>query len=102
MRTFLSLSILFALALPAQAGHCATWTTSAADATLDASAAEQGTYYVVGVCAIVAFVTNHLVCGGDGATWIYEETNGLPGLQRSDEIADDTCHGLIAGDSIVF
>ena len=25
--------------------------------------------------------------------WIYRETNGIPGLQRGDEVVDDTCGG---------
>jgi hypothetical protein len=34
--------------------------------------------------------------------WIYEESNGMPGLQRGDETWDDTCGGLVEGDTIVF
>jgi hypothetical protein len=37
-----------------------------------------------------------------GSIWIYEESNGMPGLQRGDEIVDDTCGGAIPGDTIVF
>lgn len=34
--------------------------------------------------------------------WIYQETNGHPGLQRGDEITDDTCHGMIEADTVIF
>lgn len=34
--------------------------------------------------------------------WIYYETNGIPGLQRLDWVVDDTCHGMISGDSWVW
>jgi hypothetical protein len=36
------------------------------------------------------------------STWVYEESNGIDGLQRGDEIVDDTCHGMIASDTIVL
>ena len=34
--------------------------------------------------------------------WVYEESNGIAGLQRDDEIRDDTCRGLIPGDTVIF
>lgn len=42
-------------------------------------------------------------CQMDPCTfWIYEETNGVEGLQRDDDVVDDTCHGAVPGDTIVF
>lgn len=34
--------------------------------------------------------------------WIYKESNGQPGLQRQDEIVDDTCGHPELGDTIIF
>jgi hypothetical protein len=34
--------------------------------------------------------------------WIYQESNGILGLQRGDEVHDDTCAGQIDPDTIVF
>lgn len=34
--------------------------------------------------------------------WVYEESNGIAGLQRADEVHDDTCGGEIPGDTIWF
>lgn len=35
--------------------------------------------------------------------WVYEESNRVAGLQRADEVVDDTCGGAAgAGDTIVF
>lgn len=34
--------------------------------------------------------------------WIYQESNGIAGLQRSDEVHDDTCGGMIEADTIVY
>lgn len=34
--------------------------------------------------------------------WVYQESNGHPGLQRGDEVYDDTCHGMVEADTIVF
>ena len=36
------------------------------------------------------------------STWVYFESNDMAGLQRVDEVKDDTCHGQIEGDVIVF
>ncbi|HUR70234.1 MAG TPA: hypothetical protein VM370_13400 [Candidatus Thermoplasmatota archaeon] len=37
-----------------------------------------------------------------GYLYVYEESNGIEGLQRQDEVHDDTCGGAIPGDRIVF
>lgn len=85
MRLVLPLAILLALSLPAQAAHCETWSTTPAE--IDA-----GGYYVeLDTCPMCIF-----------SVWIYEESNGIEGLQRGDEIVDDTCHGMIRADTIVF
>jgi hypothetical protein len=35
--------------------------------------------------------------------WVYQESNGIDGLQRGDEVVDDTCGGAAgASDTIVF
>ena len=34
--------------------------------------------------------------------YVYEETNGADGLQRGDDIVDDTCAGMIKSDTIVL
>lgn len=34
--------------------------------------------------------------------WVYQESNGQPGLQRRDEVADDTCGHPELGDTIIF
>src|SRR5688572_27227927 len=105
MRAFpilVPLAIAFLLASPATAFHCETWSTSRPELTIDGSPAGGPTYYVDAVCGIVGFVTNHAFGCGDGAIWVYEESNGIPGQQRGDEAADDTCHGAIVPDTIVF
>lgn len=55
-----------------------------------------GAYYLISDCPFV----------GPGSCmwsiWVYEETNGIEGLQRADEVVDDTCSGAIPGDRIVF
>ncbi len=37
-----------------------------------------------------------------GTTWIYQESNGIPGLQRNDDFHDDTCGGQITADTILY
>ncbi len=82
----LAASTLVALGLPASAGHCTTWTTSAPELDLTRNGAP---YYV------------DLDPPAEGI-WVYEESNGIAGLQRGDEVVDDTCHGLIDADEIIF
>jgi len=50
-------------------------------------------YVVLDVCWLEA-------CGG--SFWIYEETNGIDGLQRNDEFLGDTTCGHFPADTIVL
>lgn len=94
----LTLALALALALPATAQHCASWDTMNA-ITVDK-------YYVIEDCWLAPFIGAHGPwCQNDGpfmGLWIYEESNGIPGLQRGDEWHDGTCHGMIEPDRIVF
>lgn len=36
------------------------------------------------------------------SVWIYQESNGIPGLQRQDSVRDNTCGGTIAPDTLIF
>ena len=36
------------------------------------------------------------------AFWLYEETNGYPGLQRADASVDNTCAGRIPADTRLY
>lgn len=53
------------------------------------------------------FYVDNDLCQVDGtcifSIWIYQETNGIDGLQRNDDVHDDTCDGA-AGESdlIIF
>ena len=76
-----------AIALPAgSAEHCTTYSTSVPE--LDTTQFG-GAYYW----------DNDVVVGV--STWVYEETNNIVGLQRGDEVHDDTCHGMIEADTII-
>ena len=81
----LCLSLLTA-PLPAVAAHCTEWSTSAPEVDL------ANEYYVD---------FDHCEPCMD-TFWVYDESNGLPGLQRDDEIWSDTCHGMIAPDTVIF
>lgn len=70
----------------AGADHCATWSTS----NPEADTTTMGGPYYVDLDGIAEGI------------WIYEESNGLPGLQRGDEMKDDTCHGSIESDTIIL
>ena len=34
--------------------------------------------------------------------WLYQESNDMEGLQRGDEVVDDTCGGAIDSDTDIF
>lgn len=74
------------------------WTTS--DPDFDSSR-DLGT----GATGLRYYMDND-TCQTDGtclfSTWIYEEGNGIDGLQRGDEVIDDTCDGLIESDIVIF
>ena len=84
--TLLTLAAL-SVALPAGlADHCEGFSTSVPEA-------EAAPYYV----------DNDLCQPGCAfSIWVYEETNGIAGLQRGDEVVDDTCHGSIEADTIIL
>lgn len=45
------------------------------------------------------------MCDASGClagTWVYRETNGYDGLQRLDELRDDTCGGLLEPDTLML
>lgn len=78
MDRFVAFSCL-ALALltpPAFATHCTGPTTSEPDLSWD------GTYVDHSLAGVV----------------VYQESNGIAGLQRRDFHVDDTCHGMISPD----
>ncbi len=97
---------MVALTLPTIAEGCVPTTTTpricalgGALPDLCASGDISGTYYVDVDCSF--FWT------GPGpecilSLWIYEESNGRPGLQRWDEVVDNTCGAIIDGDTIIF
>lgn len=98
MRAIVLLAVL-ALAPVAGAHHCSAPSTS--------FAIEATGYYVYDACLENAITGDDKAgqeCGwwGPWAVWIYQESNGIAGLQRADEMGDDTCHGLIEGDTVVL
>lgn len=103
---FLLLAALTALAVPTGAEACVP-TTSEADV-------EAAGYYVDDLvsCTDRSFPWCTYVCiwqvdvclveTGLWYSWVYQESNGIPGLQRHDDMWDDTCGGLIPGDTVVY
>lgn len=76
------------------ASHCATWTTSSPEHSVCNEA--------IGLCHYVDF---DYICDPQCwiySAWIYQESNGQSGLQRLDDVEDDTCYGMIPGDTIVY
>ena len=94
MRSLLVLSVVLALASPVGAEHC----------TGPQQSEHELTTCVAGMfpCYYVDNDACSPECGPGLNVWIYEESNGWPGLQRGDEVDDDTCHGMIEPDTVIF
>ncbi len=83
---FLALTVALVVALSGtgNASHCTTWSTS------DPEVEAFGFYVDNDLCQPQCIFS----------IWSYEETNGIPGLQRGDEVRDDTCHWMIESDTL--
>ena len=100
LRTIIAaLLVALAIAAPAGAEECVPTTSNAYQADK---------YYVDFSCFADDPDTCDTIClallvpyGVFCTLWIYEESNEIAGLQRGDEIVDETCHGMIAPDTIV-
>lgn len=96
---FLVLAASVALAPMALGSHCTTYSTSLPeyDTKLVSEATGQPRLYADDDCFPLVACWDVFF-----SFWIYEESNGIDGLQRGDEWQDDTCHGLIAPDKLIF
>lgn len=86
------LLLALALAGTGAAGHCASWSSTTADVDTCQAGASPCYYVSIDFCQPDCHIL----------VWVYEESNGVPGLQRGDEVVDNTCHGMIPADTIVF
>lgn len=79
-----AVSLVLMLMGSTDAEHCTTWSTSHPEVSVD------------------GFYVDNDVCQPECvfSIWLYEEGNGIPGLQRGDEVVDDTCHGMIESDTV--
>lgn len=94
MRIPLLTAIALAAALStASASDCETWSTSDPEGCWGPNAPWSCEYYY-----------ENDMCQPDCifSFWIYQESNGIDGLQRGDKVVDDTCHGMIDADTIIF
>lgn len=84
------------LSLPAAgAEECAltTSTTDGSQVVVDTTTNDAVVHYLaIDLCQPDCFFS----------IWPYREYNGVPGLQRADEMRDDTCGGLYEGDGFEF
>ena len=87
--TLLTLAAI-AIAIPAGAAHCTAPNTEAPE--VDTTAVGGAHYVDNDLCQPECIFS----------IWIYEESNGISGLQRGDEVVDSTCHGMIESDTIIF
>lgn len=96
MRTFLAATlaaVMVLLSIPANAGHCTTYSTSVND---------EDTLIIQNPAAPIYHVWDHCQPECLFSYWAYEETNGIPGLQRGDMVVDDTCHWMIEADTWIY
>lgn len=106
MRAILVVVTLFAagFTVPASAGHCTAWTTSE-PYFYDYYRSGWPLYLQripTGATGTAGVYVHYDAQGYTVEFWIYAESNGIPGWQRGDENKDDTCHGMIKPDTVIF
>lgn len=86
------LAIITMMAFAGAASGCEP-TTASPEVSADIPVA--GTFYVDKDCPSI---------GGSEciSVWIYQESNGILGLQRNDDVHDNTCGGQIDHDTVVL
>lgn len=94
--TLFAAALALALAAPAFASAC-VMTTTEADFDSDP----------LGLGLTIRYYVDNDDCNATGlcvfSIWIYKEANGVDGLQRQDEVVDDTCSGAAGpGDAIIL
>lgn len=88
--------VLLLVMLPAEAAHCTTYSTSTTDLDERTIIVDIGQIFDPGARFYFFYDACHPNCLFSFG--IYEESNGIPGLQRYDGGADDTCHLAIMPD----
>ncbi|HUR70058.1 MAG TPA: hypothetical protein VM370_12505 [Candidatus Thermoplasmatota archaeon] len=95
MRALLLLAIIAAFLVAAPAEATCEMTTSTPEVDTGDHGPDLPRYYV----------DNDVIqtAGPIFSIWVYEESNGLDGLQRGDEVVDDTCGGAAGpGDTVII
>lgn len=84
---------------PVLAQHCKTYSTSISDLEAGVIVVPVDLDAVLGIFYIV-----YDVCQPECilSYWVYDESNGIPGLQRGDVMHNDTCHHMIASDTVAL
>lgn len=90
MRAIVLACVLSLATMSASADHCVVW-------------AGPHPEIVTGETPLGSFYADNDLCQPECmfSLWVYQETNGIDGLQRGDSVVNDTCHGTIPADSIV-
>lgn len=103
--TATAFAVMLALALAGARADATCYTTTAPDATIpDATGAVGGDIYVSFDLGLLGYVSclgsDHGFC----SFWVYQESNGIPSLQRDDEAQSDVagCTDGTRGDTLIF
>lgn len=88
--------ILVLTLAPVDASHCVTYSTSRTDLEARTIVIEVGEVPTTDDFHYAYYDACHPGCLFSFGT--YQESNGIPGLQRGDGFVNDTCHGLIPAD----
>lgn len=77
-------SVLLILSIPSTLAECPSVESPTAEVS--------GVYVELDQCQPTCLIS----------LWIYQESNGIPGLQRADAIRDDTCGGILQPDVLLI
>lgn len=91
----LVLGLVVALTIPSSASGCQPTTSSA---FVDTDLGVGPRYYANDL----GWTSCQFGIPECGSQYVYEESNGIEGWQRSDDVVDDTCAGIIPSDTIIF
>lgn len=91
MRAGAALLLFLTLLVPASAQECVP-TTSDAEWTSCNSSGDPCFYGDWDMCQPQCIFSY----------WVYQESNAIDGLQRNDDVKDDTCRGQIESDTIIY
>lgn len=105
-KTIFAIGSILVIATSASAGVANCKVSTSLAATMEVSTESAGATVGSGDAYSLTLYLISDTCQLDGSciasAWVYQEMNGIDGLQRQDAYRDDTCGGRFPADLLVF